>query len=225
MLRVDGLDVFIQASHILRDVSLAVEPGALVCLVGRNGAGKTTTLRTIMGYLRPTSGRIALQGQDVAGLRPHELAQRGVGFAPEDGGVFGDLTVAENVEIATWTRRTARSAAERIERAYTVFLDQVASPVAHMVARALKAEGLAFTVSTPNGGLRLASDRGRDDYIEFGLHDEGDRASVVGRVRRTRGSRTIEDERPIKADAGPQELTDADVLAFLIHALEPWLER
>ena len=121
MLVVDGIDVYIQASHILRKVSLEVGRDEVVCLVGRNGAGKTTTLRTIMGYFRPTAGRIILQGRDVAGLRPHELAQRGVGFAPEDGGVFGDLTVAENVEIATWTRRTARSAAERIERAYAVF--------------------------------------------------------------------------------------------------------
>lgn len=133
--------------------------------------------------------------------------------------------VLHAIERARTRAQRQRQLAAEAERAYTVFLDQVASPVAHMVARALKAEGLAFTVSTPNGGLRLASDRGRDDYIEFGLQDEGDRASVVGRVRRTRGSRTIEEERPIKADAGPQDLTDADVLAFLIHALEPWLER
>ena len=58
MLRLDGVDVFIESSQILRRVSLAVEPGSLVCLIGRNGAGKTTTLRTIMGYLRPAAGRI-----------------------------------------------------------------------------------------------------------------------------------------------------------------------
>jgi len=106
-----------------------------------------------------------------------------------------------------------------------VFLDEVAIPVARMVASALKAEGLPFTVSTPSGGLRLASDRGRDDYIEFGLQDGGDGASVVGRVRRTRGSRTLEEERAIKPGVSPQDLSDADVLAFLTDALEPWLER
>jgi branched-chain amino acid transport system ATP-binding protein len=121
MLRLDTVNVFIQSSHILRDVSLSVEPGALVCLVGRNGAGKTTTLRTVMGYLRPASGRIHLGGEAVAGLPTHAIARRGVGYAPEEGGVFGDLTVAENVEIATWTQPGGRPAAERIALAYEVF--------------------------------------------------------------------------------------------------------
>jgi len=121
VLRLDTVNVFIQSSHILRDVSLSVEPGALVCLVGRNGAGKTTTLRTVMGYLRPASGRIHLGGQAVAGLPTHAIARRGVGYAPEEGGVFGDLTVAENVEIATWTQPGGRPAAERIALAYEVF--------------------------------------------------------------------------------------------------------
>jgi branched-chain amino acid transport system ATP-binding protein len=121
MLRLEAVNVFIQSSHILRDVSLAVEPGMLVCLVGRNGAGKTTTLRTVMGYLRPASGRIELDGKPVAGLPTHAIARRGVGYAPEEGGIFGDLTVAENVEIATWTRPAGRPAAERIARAYQMF--------------------------------------------------------------------------------------------------------
>jgi branched-chain amino acid transport system ATP-binding protein len=121
LLRVEAINVFIQSSHILRDVSLTVEPGELVCLVGRNGAGKTTTLRTVMGYLRPASGRIEVGGETVSGLRTHAIARRGVGYAPEEGGIFGDLTVAENVEIATWTRPGGRPPAERIERAYDVF--------------------------------------------------------------------------------------------------------
>ena len=111
------------------------------------------------------------------------------------------------------------------ERAYAVFLVEVAIPVARMVASALRAEGLPFTVSTPSGGLRLASDHGRDDYIEFGLQDAGDGAAVVGRVRRTRGSRTLEEERAVRPGVAPQDLSDADVLAFLTDALEPWLER
>jgi branched-chain amino acid transport system ATP-binding protein len=121
MLRLDGVNVFIHGSHILRDVSLAVPPGALVCLVGRNGAGKSTILRTVMGYLRPASGRIELEGEPITGLPTHLIARRGVGYAPEEGGIFGDLTVAENVEIATWTQPAGRSAAERIELAYRVF--------------------------------------------------------------------------------------------------------
>src|SRR5262245_42583271 len=112
MLRLEAVNVSIQSSHILHDVSLVVEPGMLACLVGRNGAGKTTVLRTVMGYLRPTPGRIELDGEAVAGLPPHAIARRGVGYAPEEGGIFGDLTVAENVEIGTWTRPEGRPGAE-----------------------------------------------------------------------------------------------------------------
>jgi branched-chain amino acid transport system ATP-binding protein len=121
MLTVDGLEVFIQSSHILRQVALEVGEREVVCLVGRNGAGKTTTLRAIMGYLRPHAGRIVFQGEEIQGRRTHEIAMKGIGFAPEDSGIFPDLTVAENIEIATWTRRGGRPAAERIERAYEVF--------------------------------------------------------------------------------------------------------
>lgn len=118
-----------------------------------------------------------------------------------------------------------RQQAADAERGYAAFLDEVATPTTRMMANVLKAEGYLFTVSTPSGGLRLASDRGRDDYVEFALETSGDRATVVGRIRRTRGSRTLEEERPIKPGAAPQDLSEADVLAFLVSALEPWLER
>jgi len=121
MLALRDVDVYIQASHILRKVSLEAAPGELVCLVGRNGAGKTTTLRAVMGYLRPAGGTITLAGQPIGGLPTHAIAARGVGYAPEDSAVFGDLTVAENIELATWTRPGGRPAAERVARAYDVF--------------------------------------------------------------------------------------------------------
>jgi branched-chain amino acid transport system ATP-binding protein len=121
MLSIRDLDVFIQASHILRRVSLEVGEREVVCLVGRNGAGKTTTLRSIMGYLRPRAGSIAFRGVAIQGRRTFEIALLGLGFAPEDSAIFPDLTVAENIEIATWTRTDGRPAAERIERAYQVF--------------------------------------------------------------------------------------------------------
>ena len=104
MLSISGVDVYIQASHILRSVSLDVGEREVVCLVGRNGAGKTTTLRTIMGYLKPRAGTITFRGERIDGRRTHEIAKRGLGWAPEDCGIFPDLTVAENIEIATWTR-------------------------------------------------------------------------------------------------------------------------
>jgi branched-chain amino acid transport system ATP-binding protein len=74
-----------------------------------------------MGYRRPHAGRIAFRAQAIHGRRPHQIAQLGIGYSPEDSGIFPDLTVAENIEIATWTRRQGRPAAERIELAYRVF--------------------------------------------------------------------------------------------------------
>jgi len=121
MLSLTGVDVFIQASQILRRVSLDVGAREVVCLVGRNGAGKTTTLRTVMGYLRPRAGAVEFRGRPIHGRRTHEIAMLGLGWAPEDSGIFTDLTVAENIEIATWTRPGGRPAAERIARAYEVF--------------------------------------------------------------------------------------------------------
>jgi branched-chain amino acid transport system ATP-binding protein len=121
MLEVRDLDVFIQASHILRRVSLEVGEREVVCLVGRNGAGKTTTLRAIMGFLRPHAGSIVFRGAAIQGRRTFEIALLGLGFAPEDSAIFPGLTVAENIEIATWMRTDGRPAAERIERAYQVF--------------------------------------------------------------------------------------------------------
>jgi branched-chain amino acid transport system ATP-binding protein len=121
MLSLTNLDVYIQTSHILRRISLDVGEREVVCLVGRNGAGKTTALRSIMGYLRPRAGQITFRGREIQSSRSFEIARMGLGFAPEDSGIFTDLTVAENIEISTWTRATDRPASERIEQAYRVF--------------------------------------------------------------------------------------------------------
>jgi branched-chain amino acid transport system ATP-binding protein len=121
MLRLKDLKVDIDGSQILRNVSLEVGAGELVCLVGRNGAGKSTTLRTIMGQRLPSAGSITLAGRTITGLRPFQVARLGIGFAPEESEVFGDLTVAENILLPIWTRASERAAAEREALAYRVF--------------------------------------------------------------------------------------------------------
>ena len=118
-----------------------------------------------------------------------------------------------------------RQRASDAEKAYAMFLQDVATPVMRQLANALKAEGHAFTVFTPGDGLRLAADRGRDDFIEFALDTSGTPAQVIGRVSHSRGSRTIDEERPVKRGAPPEALTEQDVLDFLLSALEPWFER
>ena len=121
MLELDKLTVDIQNSRILRGISLQVAVGQLVCLIGRNGAGKTTTFRTIMGYLKPVSGTISLMTKSIAGLPTHQIAQLGIGYAPEESQVFADLNVAENIELPTWTRPQGRDAKTRIALAYEIF--------------------------------------------------------------------------------------------------------
>ncbi|WP_334393009.1 ABC transporter ATP-binding protein [Bradyrhizobium sp. AZCC 2262] len=121
MLNVANLKVDIEGSRILNGISLSVAAGELVCLVGRNGAGKTTTFRSIMGYRRALSGDITLDGTDLTRLPTWQIAQRGIGFSPEESEVYTDLTVAENIELPTWTRLSGRPGAARIEEAYTVF--------------------------------------------------------------------------------------------------------
>ncbi|MDO8979659.1 MAG: ATP-binding cassette domain-containing protein [Afipia sp.] len=121
MLKLSNVKVDIQGSRILNGISLSVAAGELVCLVGRNGAGKTTTFRSIMGYRRPLSGEISFDGSDLTKLPTWKIAQSGIGFSPEESEVYADLTVAENIELSTWTRPTGRPANERIEEAYAVF--------------------------------------------------------------------------------------------------------
>jgi hypothetical protein len=118
-----------------------------------------------------------------------------------------------------------RERAAEAQRTYETFLTEVATPVVRQLANAMKAEGYAFTVFTPGAGLRLASDRAREDFIELSLDTSGDRPEVVGRVSHQRGSRTIDREAPLKRGAGPEEIGEDDVLEFFIGGLEPWLER
>lgn len=129
------------------------------------------------------------------------------------------------IEVARERAQKRRQRTAAAERAYETFLQDVATPVTRLVANSLKVENYAFTVFTPGGGLRLASDRGRYDYVEFALDELAEPPQVVGRISRTRGSRTLDEERPIKPGSPPEKLSEEDVLTFLLDALQPWLER
>jgi branched-chain amino acid transport system ATP-binding protein len=122
-LELDGLHTYRGAAHVLRGVSLRVAPGEAVCLVGRNGAGKTTTIESAMGILTLRAGRVALKGQDVTRLPTHQRARLGIGYAPEDAGIFPDLTVAENFQIsqALAAGRGTAAAREVDERVTALF--------------------------------------------------------------------------------------------------------
>ena len=99
MLDLENVNAYYGDSHILHGVSLAVNEGEVVCLLGRNGAGKTTTILTIMGYLKPRPGRILFRGRDIAALPPYAVARLGFGFVPQERGIFPSLTVRENLTV------------------------------------------------------------------------------------------------------------------------------
>lgn len=100
ILELQNINTFYGSSHILFNLSLAVDEGETVCLLGRNGAGKTTTLRSIMGLTPPKSGTILFKGQEIARKTPTAISRLGLGFVPEDRRIFPSLTVREQLEVA-----------------------------------------------------------------------------------------------------------------------------
>ncbi len=118
ILDVRDLETSYGLSRVLFGVSLAVDAGECVCLLGRNGVGKTTTMRSIMGLTRPRAGRVVWKGVDIAGWPPHRVARAGIGFVPEDRRVFADLTVWENLDVA---RRRASGDGFTLDRVFALF--------------------------------------------------------------------------------------------------------
>jgi branched-chain amino acid transport system ATP-binding protein len=123
MLQLSDVHSAYGATPILFGVSLRVEDGETVALLGRNGMGKTTLLKTLMGFLKPTRGQIEFQGQDLTRLTPHEIAQLGVGYVPENRRIFPGLTVRENLELglSAVKRRTRGLSAERFRQVFEHF--------------------------------------------------------------------------------------------------------
>jgi ABC-type branched-subunit amino acid transport system ATPase component/ABC-type branched-subunit amino acid transport system permease subunit len=111
LLRLEGVNTFYGTSHILHDVSLDLKPGEIVGLLGRNGAGKSTTIKSVMGLAPPRSGTITLAGSPIAGLEPVLIARRGIGYVPQGRRLFGNLTVAENLELGGMQRRSGQGTA------------------------------------------------------------------------------------------------------------------
>ena len=118
LLEVREINTFYGISHILFDVSLEIDKGEVVCILGRNGVGKTTTLRSIIGLTPPRSGSIVFLGVEIRGKQPFEIARLGIGFVPEDRIIFPDLTVRENLEMGI--KRKDRGGWP-LERVYEMF--------------------------------------------------------------------------------------------------------
>ena len=165
ILQLRNIDTHYGQIHILRDVSLEIYPGEVVCLLGGNASGKTTTLKTILGYVRPTRGEVVLAGERVDGLLPRTVVERGVSMVPENRRLFKRMTVRENLQLGAYQRRDKAEIQEDLERSFELFprikerLDQRAGTLSggeqQMVAvsRALMARPKVLLMDEPSMGL------------------------------------------------------------------------
>ncbi|MFP4572033.1 MAG: ABC transporter ATP-binding protein [Desulfobacterales bacterium] len=125
LLEVKNLNTFYDLSHVIQDLSLGVNHGEIVALLGRNGMGKSTTLKSIMSLVKPHSGRVLYNGMDLTGVAPHKIARAGIGYIPEDRRIFPNLTVQENLIMGAKNQgsgdRTGTRGKWTLERIYETF--------------------------------------------------------------------------------------------------------
>lgn len=121
MLEVQNVHAYYGKIHALKDVSINIDKGEIVTLIGGNGAGKSTTLRTISGLLKPREGTVHLNGEDLAKYKAHEIVTKGIIQVPEGRKIFGQLTVTENLDMGAFTCRDKKLTEENFERVFTLF--------------------------------------------------------------------------------------------------------
>jgi ABC-type branched-subunit amino acid transport system ATPase component len=121
LLRAEALTAGYGRMAILHDVTLEVQPGEMVSVIGPNGAGKSTAFKTIVGFLRPTGGRVVFDGQEITGLRPDQVLRRGLAYVPQGRIVFPQMTVLENLEMGAYIERDSRRIREALDRVSELF--------------------------------------------------------------------------------------------------------
>jgi branched-chain amino acid transport system ATP-binding protein len=121
MLEVENIHSYYGNIHALKGVSLTVDKGEIVTLIGGNGAGKSTTLRSITGIMKPLEGYVRLEGEDLAPFKAHEIVYKGIAMVPEGRRIFARLTVAENLDMGAYSRNSKQEIASDLERVYSLF--------------------------------------------------------------------------------------------------------
>jgi branched-chain amino acid transport system ATP-binding protein len=165
ILTINNIHTYYGNIHALKGISLEVEKGEIVTLIGGNGAGKTTTLKTVCGLLQPREGNVLLEGEDLVKYQAHEIAYKGIAMVPEGRGIFTRLTITENLEMGAYSRSNASEVKEDMERVFTLFprlrerRNQVAGTLSggeqQMLAtgRALMARPTVLLMDEPSMGL------------------------------------------------------------------------
>lgn len=163
MLELQAVNSGYGAAQVLRDLSLRVEAGEILCLLGRNGAGKTTTMQTIMGLLPLMSGRIMLDGQDIGTLPAHEVPRAGIGYIPQGRRLFAGLSVAQNLEIGLQVRGAGKDVLEEVLDLFPRLRERMDQPAQTLsggeqqmlaTARALCIQPKALLLDEPTEGLQ-----------------------------------------------------------------------
>lgn len=122
MLEVNNIHTYYDNIHALKGITLTVDEGEIVTLIGANGAGKTTTLRTISGLLRPREGNVLFEGEDISNIPPHRMVYKGVAMVPEGRGIFARLTVSENLDMGAFSRTDEKSKISKdLDRVFDLF--------------------------------------------------------------------------------------------------------
>lgn len=121
LLKVDNINVYYGNIHAVKDISFEVNQGEIVTLIGANGAGKSTTLRTISGLLKPKTGSITFLGQDIAGVRAHEIVKKGISQVPEGRRVFAEMTVMENLDLGAFVRKDKAGIQQDLKHVFELF--------------------------------------------------------------------------------------------------------
>ena len=162
MLQIESLNSFYGNVQVLRDFSVSVAAGEILCLLGRNGAGKTTALKSILGLLPPRSGRRMLDGKDISGLAAEDIPRQGIGYVPQGRRLFTELTVRENLEVGLMTRRSGRAVLDRAVSYFPVLTDRFNQQAGTLsggeqsmvaIARALCVEPRLIMLDEPTEGL------------------------------------------------------------------------
>jgi branched-chain amino acid transport system ATP-binding protein len=224
-LRVDHVDGYYGEVQVLRDACLEVAAGGILGLLGRNGAGKTTTLRTIMGLLRPRSGRIVLDGADLSRLPPHEIPRRGIAWIPQGRRLFRFLTVEENLRLGLLVRGGDRTTLDPVLELFPVLRERLGQQASTLsggeqqmlaMARALCARPAFLLMDEPTEGLMpMLVDRLLDTIVELKARGVGillveqkiDAVlAVADRVILIENGRTVKEATPADLAAQPDLL-------------------
>ncbi|MBZ0284182.1 MAG: ABC transporter ATP-binding protein [Anaerolineae bacterium] len=184
LLELENVHTYYGHIHALKGVSLKVDEGEIVTLVGSNGAGKSTSLRTISGMVRAKQGRVLLEGRDITAVKPHEIAALGIGHVPEGRRIFPLLTVRENIEIGAWNVTNRSVISDRMEQMFVLFprlRERVAQKGGTLsggeqqmlaIARALMSAPRVLLLDEPSMGLAPVLVEGIFDIIKH-INSEG----------------------------------------------------